>query len=97
MKTVSNKQLGEGAVAERSKALRLREKINESQKIPGCPPPSLGNLSFFNMGLSWPLFGFIFPFSWYIVSLQLIIFTIVNDDRKQERRRKSMHLSITCY
>ena len=35
------------------------------------------------MGLPWPLFGF-FPFSWYIVRLQLIIFTMVNDDRKQE-------------
>ena len=30
-----------GAVAEWSKALLKREKINENQKIPG-PPPSLG-------------------------------------------------------
>ena len=48
-----------------------------------------------NMGLSQPLFGFIFSFSWNIVSLKLIILTIVNDDRKLERRRKSMHCSIT--
>ena len=54
-------------------------------------------LFFFNMGRSQPLFGFIFPFSWYIVSLQLTIFSMVNDDRKQERRRKSMHRSITRY
>ena len=27
-----------GAVAEWSKALQLREKINENQKIPGSPP-----------------------------------------------------------
>ena len=32
-----------GAVAEWSKALRLREKINENNKIP-CLPPDLGNL-----------------------------------------------------
>ena len=32
-----------GAVAEWSKALPLREKINENQKIPGLPP-GLGNL-----------------------------------------------------
>ena len=43
------------------------------------------------------LFGFIFPFSWSIVRTKLIIFTMVNDDRKQERRRKSMHRSITRY
>ena len=49
---------------------------------------------FFNMGLSQPLFEFIFPYSWYIVTLQLIIFTMVNDDRKQERRWKSMQRSI---
>ena len=47
--------------------------------------------------LSRPLFRFIFPFSRYIVSLHLIIFTMVNDDRKQERRRKSMHRSIIRY
>ena len=52
---------------------------------------------FLNMGLSRPLFGFILTFSLYIVSLQLTIFTVVNDDRKQERRRKSMHRFITCY
>ena len=40
---------------------------------------------------------FIFTFSWYIVSLQLIISTMVNDDRKRERKRKSMHCSITRY
>ena len=51
-----------------------------------------------NVFLIWAFPGlFIFPFSWYIVSLQLIIFTLVNDDRKHERRRKSMHLSITRY
>ena len=53
--------------------------------------------SFFNMGLSWPLFGIYFSFSWYIVSLQLAIFTMVNDDKKQERKRKSMQRSITHY
>ena len=31
----------------------------------------------------------LFPFSWYIVRLQSIIFKMVNDDRKQERRRTS--------
>ena len=31
---------------------------------------------FFNISLSRPLFGFIFPFSWNIVSLKLIIFTM---------------------
>ena len=40
------------------------------------------------MDLSHPFFVFVFPFSWYIVRLQLIIFTLVNDYRKQERRRK---------
>ena len=50
------------------------------------------------MGLSWPHFGSIFfLFYWYIVILQLINFTMVNEDRKQERRRKSIHCSITCY
>ena len=39
---------------------------------------------FLNMGLSRPLFGFIFPFSWYMVSLQLLIFTI--GKRKEEGR-----------
>ena len=52
---------------------------------------------FLNMGLSRALFIYIFPFSWYIVRLQLIIFITVNDDRNQERRRKSMHRSITHY
>ena len=33
-----------GAVAEWSKALKLREKINRNQKTPGSPPPCLGNL-----------------------------------------------------
>ena len=34
-----------GAAAEWSKALLLREKINENQKITGSPPtPGLGNL-----------------------------------------------------
>ena len=32
-----------GAVAEWSKALQLKEKINENQKIPGSPP-GLGQL-----------------------------------------------------
>ena len=56
-----------GAVAEWSKALQLREKINENQKIPGSPPglgkkkdvhfhfhlkPSLVSLIW---GLKWPL------------------------------------------
>ena len=55
------------------------------------------SLVFLNMGLSQPLFGFIFSVSGYIVSLQLIIFRMVNDGRKQERRRKSMHHSVTRY
>ena len=38
-----------------------------------------------------------FPLSWYIVGLQLINFTIVNADRKQERRRSSMLYSFKCY
>ena len=46
-------------------------------------------LLFFNYE---PLLGFIFPFSWYIVRLQLINFTGINDDRKQERRRKSLSI-----
>ena len=33
-----------GAVAEWSKALLVREKINENQKNPGSPPPDLGKL-----------------------------------------------------
>ena len=36
-------------------------------------------------------------FSWYTIRLQSINFTMVIDDRKQERRRKSMHRSITRY
>ena len=36
-------------------------------------------------------------FLFLVHSLQLVIFTMVNDDRKQERRRKNVHLSITCY
>ena len=49
------------------------------------------------MGLSQPPFGFIFPFSWYIVRLQLINFTMVNDDRKEELRPKKMHHATTLY
>ena len=48
----------------------------------------------FYIGLSWPLFGFIFPFSWYSVRLQLINFTVLYDDRKQERRVCTVHLHI---
>ena len=33
-------------------------------------------------------FWIYFPFSWYIARLQLINFTMANDDRKQERRRE---------
>ena len=43
-------------------------------------------------GLFW---GLIFPFSWYIVRLQLTNFTMVNYVWKLERSRKSMHQSIT--
>ena len=39
------------------------------------------------MGLSWPLLGFVFPLTLYIVKIQLIHFKMVNDNRKQERRR----------
>ena len=41
---------------------------------------------FKKMGLSWPLFGFIFPFSWYNISLQLIIYTMVNDDTGKKKK-----------
>ena len=54
---------------------------------------------FLNMGLSRPFSGFLmFPFSWYIVGLQLINLTMVYYNRKQERRRRrnSMRRSITC-
>ena len=34
-------------------------------------------------------------FFWYIVKLQLINFTMVDDERKQERRMKSIRRSIT--
>ena len=47
------------------------------------------------MGLSWPLVCFFFTFSWFILLLQLINFTLANDDRKEDRRRKSMLHSIT--
>ena len=81
--------------------------LDATQKT--TPPPS-GEVSievlsliatdtkfYLHMGLSRALFWIYFPFfSWYIVRLQLIIFTMVNDDGKQERRRKSMHRSITC-
>ena len=45
------------------------------------------------MGLSRPLVWF-FTFSWFILLLQLINFILANDDRKEERRRKSMLHSI---
>ena len=46
---------------------------------------------FVNMGLPWPLYEvLIFYFSQYIVRSQLTIFKMVNDDRKQEKRWKSM-------
>ena len=41
-----------------------------------------------SMGLSRPLFGLIFPFSWFIAWLQLIKYLMANDDRKQEGRKK---------
>ena len=41
-------------------------------------------------------FGFFFHFSWNIVGEQLIHLTKVNDERKQTRRSKSMHSSISC-
>ena len=41
-----------GALAEWSKALQLREKINENEKIPGSPP-GLGNLE--KTPLTWLL------------------------------------------
>ena len=50
-------------------------------------------LSFLMGGLLQPIFGFIFPFSWYIVRLPLTNFTIVIDDRNWERRRKRMPCS----
>ena len=40
---------------------------------------------------------FLVPTSLYIVRFQLIDFTMANYDRKPERRRKSMHRSITRY
>ena len=48
---------------------------------------------FFNMGLFFDLFHLY----WNIVSLKLIIFIMINDDRKQESIRKRMHHSITSY
>ena len=48
------------------------------------------------MSLSW-LFGIIFSFIWYIVRPPLVNFTIVNDGRRQERIKKSIHQSITRY
>ena len=35
----------------------------------------------------------IFPFSWYIVKLQLIDFTLVNGDRNQKRRRRKCSIT----
>ena len=51
---------------------------------------------FLNKELSRPFSGFLmFPFSWYIVRFQLVNFTMVYYNRKQERRRNSMRRSIT--
>ena len=36
------------------------------------------------MGISRPLLGDFLIFSWYIIRFQMIDFTDVNDDRKQE-------------
>ena len=52
---------------------------------------------FLNIGISQPLFGTFFFLYWFIVRLQLIHFTIVNGDWKQERSRKRMHHWFTCY
>ena len=49
------------------------------------------------MGLSRPLLGFIFPFSWYIVSIKLINLTVGSDYRKQEIGRNSRLHSMTHY
>ena len=48
------------------------------------------------MDLSRPLFGFIFHFLEHCL-LEIDNFTMVNDDRKQERGRKSMHSSNAGY
>ena len=40
--------------------------------------------SFFNMGHSGLFLDLFFSFSWYIVRLQLIYFTMVNDDRRRK-------------
>ena len=45
-------------------------------------------LVLFNMGLSWPLFGFIISFSWYMFKFQFINFSTFTDDRKQERIKR---------
>ena len=49
-----------------------------------------------NNGPSRPFLDLCFPFSRYIVRLQLINLNMVNDERKQEKRRKSIHSSIAC-
>ena len=53
--------------------------------------------TFFNNGPSRPFLDLCFPFSRYIVTLQLINLNMVNDERKQEKKRKSIHPSIACY
>ena len=53
---------------------------------------------FFNMGLFRPVLDLYLILTSYNCRLQLINFTMVNYDRKQERKRKSMqHSIITCY
>ena len=69
----------------------IHPKMFRSGELP--QPPFF---SFKNFGHS-KILGDFFPFSWYIGRLQLINFTMVNDDRKQERRRKSIYRSIKHY
>ena len=66
----------------------------QKKTSPSTPPLPPGQF-FLIWALPGLFFKIYFSFSWYIVSSQLIIFTMVNDDRKHERRRKSMYRSIT--
>ena len=48
---------------------------------------------YLNKGGSRPLFGFIFPFSWFFAYITIDKFDNDDDDRKLERSKKSLHSS----
>ena len=77
---------GNSAPDTKSAELRKRKK-SSFQKDP----------SFFKYGPFQASLRFSPPFSWYIVKLQSIKSTVVIDDRKQERKMKSMGRSITRF